>query len=230
MKKLIFDEQLVITQYYALRNAKDVAKIYGCSDQTILRVLARNGVDRVGWKVIKREPSQHYKPIDEDEVQRIADAYREYQHIGKVATVTHHAQETVSKIVRKEFGLDRERLCGVCGKPFVSTRIEQKWCSRNCRNRANPGDDRKRCRRYGVYFDPKIRREDVFKRDDSICQICGIKCDPDDLSWGSNGPTHPTIDHIVPLSKGGTHTWNNVQCACGQCNSVKRDIIDYAYT
>ena len=43
--------------------------------------------------------------------------------------------------------------------------------------------------------------------------------------WGSFGPTYPTLDHIIPLAKGGTHTWNNVQCACAMCNSEKRDIV-----
>ena len=34
---------------------------------------------------------------------------------------------------------------------------------------------------------------------------------------------YPTVDHIVPLSKGGTHTWNNVQLAHMACNSGKCD-------
>jgi 5-methylcytosine-specific restriction endonuclease McrA len=29
------------------------------------------------------------------------------------------------------------------------------------------------------------------------------------------------LDHIVPLAKGGTHTWNNVQCTCRRCNAGK---------
>jgi 5-methylcytosine-specific restriction endonuclease McrA len=34
----------------------------------------------------------------------------------------------------------------------------------------------------------------------------------------------PTLDHIVPLSKGGSHTYDNLQCACFRCNcAVKRD-------
>lgn len=34
-----------------------------------------------------------------------------------------------------------------------------------------------------------------------------------------------TIDHIIPLSKGGTHTYNNVQLAHYICNSKKSDKI-----
>lgn len=225
MKKIIFDEELVISQYYAFRSTTEVAKIYGCSDQTIVRLLQRNGIDRVGWKVPKREPCRKYIPLDEAERQKVIDEYRRCGHIGKTAKATHRSQDTVSKIVHEAFEFETERVCGVCGKRFTPTIHNKKWCSRNCRNKAYPGDDRKRCRRYGVYFDPKIRREDVFERDKYICQICGIKCDPNDRGWGANGATHPTIDHIIPLSKGGTHTWDNVQCACGLCNSTKRNIV-----
>lgn len=34
-----------------------------------------------------------------------------------------------------------------------------------------------------------------------------------------------TIDHVIPLSKGGTHTIDNVVCACLSCNSAKKDKI-----
>jgi 5-methylcytosine-specific restriction endonuclease McrA len=32
-----------------------------------------------------------------------------------------------------------------------------------------------------------------------------------------------TIDHVVPISKGGQHTWTNVVTACSQCNNRKGD-------
>jgi 5-methylcytosine-specific restriction endonuclease McrA len=35
------------------------------------------------------------------------------------------------------------------------------------------------------------------------------------------GDKYPTIDHIAPISKGGTHTWDNVGLACKRCNSLK---------
>lgn len=225
MKKLIFDEELVITQYYAFRSCYEVAKMYECNPETIRRVLMRRGVSLSGWKAKKREPTRKNIPIDEAERQRIIDEYKRRGSVQEAARVTHHAQEIVSKMLYDEGIFKNEKRCENCGKLFKPRLPSHKWCSRTCRNAGNPGDDRKRCRRYGVYFDPKIRREDVFERDKYICQICGVKCDPNDFGWGSSGATHPTIDHIIPLSKGGTHTWDNVQCACALCNSVKRDIV-----
>ena len=35
------------------------------------------------------------------------------------------------------------------------------------------------------------------------------------------GNSYPSIDHIIPVSRGGTHTWDNVQLAHRYCNSIK---------
>jgi 5-methylcytosine-specific restriction endonuclease McrA len=55
---------------------------------------------------------------------------------------------------------------------------------------------------------PLTRRE-VFVRDDYTCQYCGRRTR--DL----------TLDHIVPRSKGGAHSWENLVAACGPCNHKK---------
>lgn len=116
--------------------------------------------------------------------------------------------------------------CAGCGKVFTSNRPTKKYCSDRCKRSGKTY--RSRCRHYGVYYDPSVTRAKVIKRDKYICQICGKTCDPQDKSWGSSGANFPTLDHIIPLAKGGTHTWGNVQCACGACNSNKRDLISYA--
>jgi 5-methylcytosine-specific restriction endonuclease McrA len=58
---------------------------------------------------------------------------------------------------------------------------------------------------------PAFTRFNVFLRDRFTCQYCG-----DSL------PTHElTFDHVVPRSKGGHTTWENVVTACSPCNLVK---------
>lgn len=120
--------------------------------------------------------------------------------------------------------------CMCCGKEFYSEFANQKYCSDKCRNKRkrNGKGYRSRCRKYGVYYDSSVTRIKVIKRDHGICQICGKVCDEHDLRWGTLGPDFPTVDHIIPLAKGGTHTWGNVQCACAMCNSDKRDLLGYA--
>lgn len=54
-----------------------------------------------------------------------------------------------------------------------------------------------------------ISRRGVFARDDHACQYCGARAE--------------TLDHVVPRSRGGTHTWENVVAACRPCNVRKAD-------
>lgn len=55
---------------------------------------------------------------------------------------------------------------------------------------------------------PSVNRREVFKRDHHTCQYCGCS-------------NQLTIDHVLPLSKGGRHTWDNVVAACETCNQRK---------
>lgn len=118
--------------------------------------------------------------------------------------------------------------CSDCGCPLEASSRAVRRC-RRCKKKRQRilrkllGNYRKRCRHYGVPYDPTIKRTDVFSRDGWRCGLCGKKCLKRFL-WvnGRPHPLSPTIDHIVALSlriKG--HTWDNVQCACWQCNVRK---------
>jgi 5-methylcytosine-specific restriction endonuclease McrA len=61
----------------------------------------------------------------------------------------------------------------------------------------------------------------VFERDGWRCQLCMRKT-PARLR-GSYDPRAPELDHIVPISKGGAHSYINTQCACRECNGKKLD-------
>lgn len=56
-----------------------------------------------------------------------------------------------------------------------------------------------------------IDRAAIIKRDNSTCYLC--------LSLLS--PKQITLDHVIPLSRGGSHTAGNLKVACGKCNSKK---------
>ncbi len=57
----------------------------------------------------------------------------------------------------------------------------------------------------------RFTRRNIFFRDRNRCQYCG-RAQPQ---------TQLNLDHVVPLSRGGLSTWDNVVCACVACNSRK---------
>lgn len=87
---------------------------------------------------------------------------------------------------------------------------------------------RKRTAELNGRVDNDIELSRLYKRDKGICYICGLKCDYKDFKYDDNnnfivGKTYPSIDHYIPISKGGTHSWDNVRLACYWCNVNKRD-------
>lgn len=56
----------------------------------------------------------------------------------------------------------------------------------------------------------RITRRAVFARDRHRCQYCGSE-------------RHLTVDHVIPRSKGGRDTWDNVVTSCAPCNRKKAD-------
>lgn len=59
----------------------------------------------------------------------------------------------------------------------------------------------------------RITRHEIYERDGGMCRLCGTVL----------AETASTMDHIIPLSRGGEHTRANIQLACRSCNSRKRD-------
>ena len=128
-----------------------------------------------------------------------------------------------------------EHVCPECGVRFRSGNPKKLYCSTKCSNRAmwrrksrrrgNQSTHVARAKRYGVEYDRSITLNRLIERDGMTCYLCGKTCTKDDNRWGSFGPDYPTIDHVIPLSKGGTHTWDNVRVACGICNELKGDEV-----
>ena len=57
----------------------------------------------------------------------------------------------------------------------------------------------------------RLNRHTVFARDGHRCQYCGRRFSTGELS----------LDHVIPRSRGGETTWENVVCACLDCNVRK---------
>jgi len=110
--------------------------------------------------------------------------------------------------------------CDRCGATFVahwSTTNAYRYCSEICGKREH--GSRRRARKRGAYV-ADVWRNRIFVRDDWRCHICGRK-----VSKVKKTP-HPraaTLDHLIPLAKGGTHEPANVATACFECNCIKSD-------
>lgn len=79
---------------------------------------------------------------------------------------------------------------------------------------------RRHARKRGVHAE-RVDPIKVFERDRWRCHLCGIKT-PKSLR-GTHHDNAPELEHIVPLSKGGPHTYANTACACRKCNHEKGD-------
>ena len=69
---------------------------------------------------------------------------------------------------------------------------------------------KRRARKLGVEFET-VNRQRVFERDAGVCGICSLPVDPKNFH----------LDHVVPLSRGGGHTYLNLQVAHPRCNLEK---------
>jgi 5-methylcytosine-specific restriction endonuclease McrA len=130
------------------------------------------------------------------------------------------------------------RECAFCELLFRSRRYvldgETKWtvtCSRECGvkfrySQTEIQGDRARnamkcAKRQAVLINQKreiVLPVKVFIRDNWTCALCNGSVDS---SFEGRHPKAPSLDHIIPLSKGGPHSYENVQLAHYGCNSRK---------
>ena len=138
--------------------------------------------------------------------------------------------------------------CAVCGVLIVpNSRKPRRFCSAQClRDHHNPikneaakaersrrrdvgepsmysererevrriNDHRRRARRVGARSE-RVSHRAVFERDNWVCGLCGDPVDPS-VKWPSL--MSASLDHVVPLARGGSHTYDNVQLAHSGCN------------
>lgn len=108
--------------------------------------------------------------------------------------------------------------CRVCGKQFISSRAKATCCANDCTLiNVSANRQRRRARKRTAFVAIVIPRK-VFEWDGYRCHLCGKKTDP---TKRAPHPKSPTIDHVIPLSKGGTHEPLNCRTAHFRCNASK---------
>ncbi len=113
----------------------------------------------------------------------------------------------------------RQWNCAICGVSVTGARAG-KYCKQHGRGHwDNDKGHRRRARKYGVHYE-YINPRTIFVRDRWMCGLCGKRVD--------RALTYPhrmsaSLDHLVPISRGGPHEPANVQCSHLACNMAKRD-------
>lgn len=139
---------------------------------------------------------------------------------------------------RKRVAADRAphgENCQTCSASleYRAGKARSKFCSARCRRRST----RARADRRRYRLIDKVRRRTrmrgllyeavdpfkVFERDGWHCVICG--CSTPREKRGSYENDAPELDHVIPLARGGSHTYANTQCACRDCNIKKGSAI-----
>lgn len=122
------------------------------------------------------------------------------------------------------------RQCDLCLRMFLADKRRSRYCE-DCSDQADRlwrerNRDalwviaaRRRARERAAHVED-VDRVVVFERDGWTCGICG---DAIDAALPFPDPGCATVDHIVPLAKGGEHSYANCQAAHFGCNSGKKD-------
>lgn len=108
--------------------------------------------------------------------------------------------------------------CFRCGTSFCIRASEPaRYCTDACANRAKQSKRRATIR---SAFVADVSPAKVFQADGYRCHLCKRLTLADKVV---PHPRAPTVDHVIPLSRGGTHEPSNCRTACFHCNSTKRD-------
>ena len=116
--------------------------------------------------------------------------------------------------------IKRYKECKRCKRVFRSEKGAA-FCSEECRKKYNSKAHDRRLHRNGK-IDYSINLQKLYKKDKGICKLCGR---PTYFIDDVQSDDYPSIDHIMPISKGGKHEWSNVQLAHRGCNNKKSDKI-----
>lgn len=139
-------------------------------------------------------------------------------------------------------------ICNECRRPGYEARIAARWSAwllehveglRKCItcleektldafNNRHAGTQCVHCQlevnltRTRVLQKVRLNRESVFRKANGRCQLrCSPNCTPKLPTRGWH------LDHIVPLSKGGEHSYENVQATCKACNLFKNNSLEF---
>ena len=197
----------LVKAYINTRSQNKAAEICGCSRETVARAVREAGIKLDGRKLNGGRGGGSAPKISDCEL------------LEEAKTMT-------------RFEIARKHSMNVCNIDRKLHRLGIKCVKANPRETETVGKVgsgnhyHERAAAYGVEYEPGISLKKVMFRDRGICKICGKPVNKASFNGKGCGQLYPTIDHIIPLSKGGGHTWDNVQLAHLGCNSTKGDNVE----
>lgn len=207
---------------------KDVDSQFDC------KCLKCNSIYSLGAQVVRKKGNAECPICNEQE--RIAKEIfnNTRRNLINVLKKVSRLKEKEQKELQKQLDYQnsiKEYECIYCGNKFMSDRYK-KYCSNKCSKKSNEYHKTARRRemiKSNGHYDWSISIPKLIKRD-KVCKLCGKDIDITDIKEAKGtkiaGDNYPSIDHIIPVSKGGTHTWDNVQLAHRGCNTKKNNKTD----
>lgn len=125
----------------------------------------------------------------------------------------------------RPFAQDQIRMliCQQCNQYFYG-KEEDKFCSEECKTKSKKqySNRLKEIKKRKAHTEESkyINLESLYSRDNGVCYLCGMKCD---YNADPNSDYYPSIDHVIPVAKGGKDRWDNVRLAHRKCNYIKSD-------
>ena len=167
-------------------------------------------------------------------------AYSHCQYCGKPTGGNKYCSSKCR--ARGDRSAPTHKTCESCGKEYSleGRRADSTWCSDECRRAIqrknfaykvanNPGfvvrmrqaEYKRKARKRNAFLE-EVDRELVMERDKWTCHLCKGKIKKSavwpDLLFG-------TLDHVIPLAKGGKHSYANIKAAHLTCNCSKNDKV-----
>lgn len=181
-------------------------------------------------------------------VREIRTAFTSFLSKVRALIVRASTPTSVCKVCGVEVGRDRKGFCSPdcvqryeepmpcrkCGQQAIAKAGRKSATCDECKRKANAEANRRAKQRYGRNHRQRARHHGVkyvafpvrsiYERDGYKCQLCRGQVLPKAAYRKRDGKIHPrspTIDHIVPMCKGGNHEPVNCQTACFSCNTKK---------
>ena len=178
-----------------------------------------------------KSKEEYLKMVGKQRKQRLARLEIKAKERQKKRAISNIAKLLNKEVLRREKVIELTRPCVECGTPFYNIQPHALTCSPLCsKRRANRLQKLYNSNRLNDsnIVDKDITLQKLFDKYEGICYLCGKECDFNDKviteeGYTIVGKTYPSIEHVIPISKNGLHSWDNVNLAHHYCNSIKSD-------